>query len=78
MTERVPAVLDAVFECTLEMITDNFEDYPEIRLSFYRMIEAMNKYSFEAFLHIPHKMFVLIIDSVRRPLRTTSITFVRS
>ena len=31
VTPRVPEVLAAVFECTLQMITANFEDFPDIR-----------------------------------------------
>jgi exportin-1 len=29
MTDKVPAVLDAVFECTLAMINQDLTEYPE-------------------------------------------------
>lgn len=31
MEPEVPRVFEAVFECTLGMITKNFEDYPDHR-----------------------------------------------
>eukprot|EP01052_Picozoa_sp_SAG31_P043966 SAG31_NODE_7502_length_1670_cov_1.231063_2_plen_191_part_00 len=42
--ERVPDILQATFECTLGMITANFEDYPDIRMNFFKLIEAINKH----------------------------------
>lgn len=41
MTQKVPLILDATFESTLNMINKNFEDYPEHRASFYRMLHAI-------------------------------------
>ena len=50
--DRVPAILEAVFQCTLEMITVNFEDYPEHRLQFYAVLEAVNKHCFQVAHHL--------------------------
>jgi exportin-1 len=36
----VPRIMDAVFECTLQMITANFEDFPEHRLRFFEFIRV--------------------------------------
>ena len=36
----VPRVMEAVFECTLQMITTNFEDYPEHRLRFFEFLKS--------------------------------------
>ena len=36
----VPRIMDAVFECTLQMITVNFEDYPEHRIRFFEFIRV--------------------------------------
>lgn len=36
----VPRIMDAVFECTLQMITTNFEDFPEHRLRFFEFIRV--------------------------------------
>ncbi|KAJ4832061.1 hypothetical protein Tsubulata_042744 [Turnera subulata] len=35
MIEDVPRIFEAVFQCALDMITKNFEDYPEHRLKFF-------------------------------------------
>ena len=46
--DGVPQMLAPVFQSTIEMITANFEDHPEIRLNFYLLIEAINKHCFPA------------------------------
>lgn len=62
--DRVPAVLEAVFQCTLEMITQNFEDYPEHRLQFYLLLEAVNKHCFSVLFAIPEEVFKVFVDAV--------------
>ncbi|KAI8826555.1 armadillo-type protein [Fimicolochytrium jonesii] len=47
MNEQVPAILDAVFESTLNMINNNFEDYPEHRVGFFSLMQAINKNCFQ-------------------------------
>jgi len=64
ITPQVPQILDAVFECTLEMINKNFEEFPEHRTNFFLLIQAINKGCFGALLEIPPQMFKLILDSV--------------
>lgn len=75
ITPDIPRILDNVFECTLQMITTNFQDYPEHRLHFFTMIRAINCYCFQgmsfptffdnpAFFHISPTHFKLIIDSI--------------
>jgi len=60
----VYAILEAVFQCTLEMITGNFTDYPEHRLQFYRLLEAINKHCFQMLFSIPEDVFKVFIDAV--------------
>jgi len=62
--DRVPAILEAVFQCTLEMITVNFEDYPEHRLQFYAVLEAVNKHCFQVLFAIPDEVFKVFVDSI--------------
>ena len=38
--DDVPRIMEAIFECTLQMITTNFEDYPEHRIRFYEFIRV--------------------------------------
>ena len=37
---EVPRILEATFECTLAMITKNFEDYPEHRINFFMLLKV--------------------------------------
>ncbi|KAJ3067940.1 Karyopherin transporter [Podochytrium sp. JEL0797] len=64
MVEKVPPILDAVFECTLNMINKDFENYPEHRAGFFKMIYAINASCFTALLNLPPPMFKLFLDSV--------------
>lgn len=60
----VPAILEAVFECTLQMITKNFEDFPEHRVHFFRLLQAVNDFCFEALFGIPQAHQKLVVDSI--------------
>lgn len=64
ITNEIPKIFDAVFECTLDMINKNFEDYPQHRTSFYELLQAVNANCFKAFLNIPPAQFKLVFDSV--------------
>jgi len=64
MTQEVPRIFDCVFDCTLQMITTNFEDYPEHRLHFFNLLRAINSHCFPAFFMIPEQHFKLVIDSI--------------
>jgi len=64
LTPKIPKILDAVFECTLEMINKNFEEFPEHRINFFLLLQAVNKGCFSAFMEIPPQMFKLILDSI--------------
>ncbi|ELU44937.1 exportin-1 [Rhizoctonia solani AG-1 IA] len=46
LTPQVPAILDAVFECTLEMISKDFAEYPEHRSGFFKLLRAIDMYCF--------------------------------
>ena len=53
MMEDVPRIFDAVFECTLAMITKNFEDYPEHRLKFFSLLRAIASHCFRSLFVLP-------------------------
>ena len=40
VVEDVPRIMEAVFECTLTMITTNFEDFPEHRIRFFEFLKV--------------------------------------
>ena len=64
ITTSIPQIFDAVFECTLDMINKNFEEYPEHRTNFFLLLQAVNSHCFEAFLNIPPAQFKLVLDSI--------------
>lgn len=64
ITKDIPQIFDAVFECTLDMINKNFEEYPEHRTNFFLLLQAVNTHCFAAFLSIPPAQFKLVLDSV--------------
>jgi exportin-1 len=64
VVSSVPRILEAVFECTLQMITKNFEDYPEHRINFFTLLKAVNTHCFQALFSIPAEHQKLVVDSV--------------
>lgn len=62
--EDVPPILDALFECTLEMINKNLEEFPEHRTHFFRMLQAITNHCFTAYIQIPAPQFKLLMDSI--------------
>lgn len=45
ITSEVPKIFDAVFECTLEMINKDFEEYPEHRTNFFLLLQVTDNYN---------------------------------
>jgi exportin-1 len=64
VANSVPRILDAVFECTLSMITLNFQDFPDHRVNFFKLLEAVNTYTFSAIFSISAAHQKLVIDSI--------------
>uniref|UniRef100_A0AAQ4P2G3 Exportin-1 n=1 Tax=Gasterosteus aculeatus aculeatus TaxID=481459 RepID=A0AAQ4P2G3_GASAC len=64
ITSEIPQIFDAVFECTLNMINKNFEEFPEHRTHFFYLLQAVNSHCFPAFLAIPPAQFKLVLDSI--------------
>lgn len=50
ITKIVPEIFDAVFECTLEMINKDFEEFPEHRTEFFTLLQAVNSHCFAGML----------------------------
>jgi exportin-1 len=62
MTDKIPPILGAVFECTLGMITKNFEDYPVHRQHFFDLIRAINHHCFPGTPPVPLFFFFFYVD----------------
>eukprot|EP01132_Coremiostelium_polycephalum_P002416 gene2416-2983_t len=60
----IPKILEAVFETTLNMITKNFEDFPEHRINFFNLIRAINQNAFSVFHNLSPEQFKLLIDCI--------------
>ncbi|ODN05594.1 Exportin-1 [Orchesella cincta] len=64
ITPHIPKIFDALFECTLNMINKDFEEFPEHRTNFFHLLQAVNTHCFQAFLQIPPVQFKLVLDSI--------------
>jgi len=70
MATEVPRVFEAVFKCTLDMITKNFEDFPEHRSNLFNLLRAINHHCFPALL-TDQSNFTLIIESIKWAFKHT-------
>lgn len=46
LTPQIPAILDAVFEPTLNMINQDFAEFPEHRVGFFKLLRSVNQNCF--------------------------------
>ena len=60
---QAPAILSAVFEPTLSIITGNFSDYPELRSAFFKLLGAINTHLFPTLFRISPAHQALVVDS---------------
>src|SRR5262245_41927305 len=63
MEDKVPLVLDNVFECTLQMINKDFSEYPEHRVEFFKLLRAINLNCFPALWRLNQDQWKLVIDA---------------
>lgn len=61
--EGVVLILQNVFECTLDMIKQDFVEYPEHRVEFYKLLREINSKSFQALLQLLGDAFQLLINA---------------
>ncbi|WFC98328.1 Karyopherin transporter [Malassezia yamatoensis] len=64
LTDKISPVLDAVFEPTLTMINQDFAEYPEHRVGFFKLLRAIDLHCFTALLELPPAKFKLVVDSI--------------
>ncbi|KAI5293858.1 Karyopherin transporter [Ascosphaera acerosa] len=63
MEDKVPLIMDSIFKSTLEMISKDFHEYPEHRVSFFKLLQAINLYCFPSLLKLDNSQFKFVIDS---------------
>ncbi|KAG8925963.1 Karyopherin transporter [Tulasnella sp. 419] len=71
LTPQVPAILDAVFEPTLSMINQDFSEFPEHRVGFFKLLRAIDLNCFPALLGLPPAKFKLTMDSIMWAIKHT-------
>ncbi|KAF8458891.1 CRM1 C terminal-domain-containing protein [Terfezia claveryi] len=63
MEDKVPVIMENVFECTLDMINKDFSEYPEHRVEFFKLLRAINLNCFPALLKLDARQFKFVIDA---------------
>jgi len=74
LLNEVPRVFEACFQCTLQMITRNFEDYPEHRPKFFALLRAITNHCFRALFSLSPENLKLVMDSIVWAFRHTERT----
>ena len=60
ITKDIPQIFDAVFECTLEMINKDFEEFPEHRTNFFLLLQAVNTHCFQGMHMLFHYVYCFL------------------
>jgi exportin-1 len=64
MTSKIPNILEYVFESTLNMINKDFHNFPDHRIAFFKLIQAINLHCFPALVELPPAQFKFVVDSI--------------
>ena len=64
VAHEMPRIMEAVFQPTIEMLTVNFEDYPDMRVNFFQFVKEINKNCFTAIINLPEQSAKLVIDAI--------------
>lgn len=71
MEPEIPRIFTDTFECTLQMITRNFGDYPDHRLGFFSLLHAIVNSCFKTLFLMSPAQLKLVIDSIVWAIRHT-------
>lgn len=64
MAHLVPRIFETVFPSTIDMITKNFEDFPDHRINFFTLVRAINSKCFQCFFMIDENQFQIVYNSI--------------
>ena len=64
LTDKISPVLDAVFEPTLNMINQDFSEFPEHRVGFFKLLKVIDMHCFPALIGLDASKFKLTMDSI--------------
>lgn len=69
---QVKQLFPYIFEPTLNMINKDLTSFPDHRIQFYKLINAINKTCFQVFIDLPIINFKLFFDSICWALKHTN------
>ncbi|KAG0367898.1 CRM1 C terminal-domain-containing protein [Gamsiella multidivaricata] len=64
LNDKIPLILESVFDVTLNMINKDFAEYPDHRVGFFKLVRAISQSCFPALMKLPPAQLRLIMDSV--------------
>ncbi|KAF9438397.1 Karyopherin transporter [Entomortierella beljakovae] len=64
LNDQIPIILESVFDVTLNMINKDFSEYPDHRVGFFKLVQAISQKCFQALIKLPAAQLRLIMDSV--------------
>ncbi|KAI1319900.1 Karyopherin transporter [Mortierella claussenii] len=64
LNDQIPIILESVFDVTLNMINKDFSEYPDHRVGFFKLLQAITQNCFLALRTLPAAQLRLIMDSV--------------
>jgi len=67
----VPAIMEALFEPTLELITTNMINNPEHRTGLFRLLREANRHCFAGLFNVASERQKLIVDSIAWAIKHT-------
>lgn len=74
----VVPIFSAVFESTLTMINQDFEQFPDHRRSFYQLLQAITAHCFQAYENLTEVQLKMVVDAViwgcKHPMRDVADT----
>ncbi|CDJ48970.1 exportin, putative [Eimeria brunetti] len=60
----LPVIFDYIFDCTLQMIKQDFQSYPDHRERFYALLKACNQHCFSGLFSLPSHQLKAFVESL--------------
>lgn len=64
MTDKIPIIFESLFDSTMNMINQDFTEYPEHRLAIYQLLRTINQKCFNALLNLSSNQFQFMVMSI--------------
>ncbi|KAF9417464.1 Karyopherin transporter, partial [Podila epigama] len=64
LNDKIPIILESVFDVTLNMINKDFSEYPDHRVGFFKLVRSISQSCFPALMKLPPAQLRLVMDSV--------------